>query len=198
MSSRSVVSIALAFACATFVCAARLLASPGGTIPHVRCSDREMLRLLREGLRRSATLRQLVDELQHTDVIVYVESEGAFLGPPVKAHLRLAGATSVMRYVRVAVKIPTATDTAIALIGHELRHATEVARAAEVRDQQTLEALYRRIGEENEAGWETRAACQTGDLIREELHRGNARPANADNDAPATAAALLKSVTKRR
>ena len=51
------------------------------------------------------------------------------------------------RYVRIQIVNHLSPEDTIALIGHELRHALEVAAAPEVRDQKGLMELYQRIGE---------------------------------------------------
>ena len=59
----------------------------------------------------------------------------------------------------------------IALIGHELRHAVEVAEAGDVHDQDSLTLLYQRIGERGrgEHLFDTVAAQTTGRQVRKEL-----------------------------
>jgi hypothetical protein len=135
---------------------------------HVRCVDGRTTTIVRDGTRRSPTFRRLVEDIEKSDVIVYVQMVTS-LTVPVRAHLQMAGATPLARYLRILVKIPAGADNAIALLGHELQHATEVAHAAGVRDQRTLESLYRDIGDENEAGWETKAARLVDYIIHEEL-----------------------------
>ena len=61
-----------------------------------------------------------------------------------------------------------APDETIALIGHELRHALEVAASPDVRDQAGLTKLYKRIGEPAGCAhsFDTRAAQNTGRRVR--------------------------------
>jgi hypothetical protein len=47
------------------------LAAQEPSTPHVRANDPRVLALFRAGLSRSTTFRQLVDTLDHSDVIVY-------------------------------------------------------------------------------------------------------------------------------
>ena len=60
---------------------------------------------------------------------------------------------------------------AIALIGHELQHALEIADATEVRDTTSLVRLYERIGHMSigEHAYDTEAARDTGRVVRREL-----------------------------
>ncbi len=129
------------------------------------------MRMIGEGVRRSPTFRRLVETVERSDVVVYIEPtrdvpRGA------RAYLRYAGASLVHRFVRVAVQVPCSSETFIALLGHELEHATEVAAEHSVRDDAGLEALYRRIGYQVAAGWETHAAVAAGETVLDELRRG--------------------------
>ncbi len=137
-------------------------------IPRVRPADRVTRQLLEEGCRRSPTLRRLVEQIDHSDLIVYLESTTE-VPRLTQAYLQLAGSTPAARFVRIAIKIPGRTDALISQVGHELEHATEIARVTDVRDQASMEALYRRIGDQNEAGWDTAAARLAGKTVLEEL-----------------------------
>jgi hypothetical protein len=59
----------------------------------------------------------------------------------------------------------------IALIGHELRHALEVAQVPDVRDESALVRLYERIGQRSVKGheYDTNAAQDAGRAVRKEL-----------------------------
>ena len=68
--------------------------------------------------------------------------------PTLAGQLVIVPLAHAQRYVRIQiVAITCSPDETIALIGHELRHALEVAAAPEVSDRQRLAELYRRIGE---------------------------------------------------
>jgi hypothetical protein len=60
---------------------------------------------------------------------------------------------------------------AVMLLGHELRHALELADAPDVRDAAALVSLYRRIGDSYSDGhrYDTAAARETGRRVRSEL-----------------------------
>jgi hypothetical protein len=72
---------------------------------------------------------------------------------------------------RIQVLDCIASDATIALIGHELQHAAEVAAAPDVKDQAGLASLYKRIGEPGGLAhsFDTRAAQNTGQRVRLEL-----------------------------
>ena len=63
------------------------------------------------------------------------------------------------------------------MLGHELRHAIEIANAASVVDETSLGAEYRRIGFASGAmragcGYDSRAAIDAGQQVWSELNRG--------------------------
>ena len=59
----------------------------------------------------------------------------------------------------------------IALVGHELRHALEVAESPDVRDEAGLIALYERIGHPSTGihQYDTLAAQDAGRQVKAEL-----------------------------
>jgi hypothetical protein len=59
----------------------------------------------------------------------------------------------------------------IALIGHELRHAIEIAEAPDVFDQATMISLYERIGQRGSGlhRYDTLAAQNSGRRVKLEL-----------------------------
>ena len=75
------------------------------------------------------------------------------------------------RYLRVQIRADLSRREAIALIGHELQHALEIADAAEVRDSTGLIRLYERIGHASSGdhAYDTEAAQDTGRIVRREL-----------------------------
>jgi hypothetical protein len=143
----------------------------------IRALDSRAAALLRDGMLRSPTLRQLVDRIEASNVFVYVG-----LNPLMKS--RMAGQLTWMgkarahRYVRVSVNHDLVDDQIIATFAHELRHVVEVIEDESVVDEATLVALYRRIGKPSTigspAGWETEAARDAGYQARRELRNAAA------------------------
>jgi len=111
---------------------------------HIRTTDRRLIRLLHDGVRASETFRRMVDRIRQSDVIVYLECDGGTRS----ADGRLTFVSSVggFRYVHIRVARLASADVQIALIGHELRHAVEVADAPTVVDDKSLAREYERIG----------------------------------------------------
>jgi hypothetical protein len=127
-------------------------------------------RLIVDGVKRSATFADLIAAVNTSDVIVYVETVDR-LAPRVAGHLLLVPVVNGQRYLRIQVRSDLTPDEAIAILGHELQHALEVAAAPDVRDQQGLVRLYQRIGERGaqEHAFDTLAAQQTGRQVKTEL-----------------------------
>ena len=114
------------------------------THTHIRTTDRRLLRLLRDGVRGSDTFRQLVDRLQRSDVVVYLDCGVG--DRTADGRLTFVSAVGGYRYVHVRVARLASAAVQIALIGHELRHAVEIADAPGVVDAPSLVREYERIG----------------------------------------------------
>jgi len=101
----------------------------------VRAADNHIKRLLEEGVKRSVTFGDLVAAVNATDVIVYIQRVDR-LGPTIAGQLMIVPVPNAQRYLRIQVLDHLSPEETISLIGHELRHALEVAAAPDVRDQQ--------------------------------------------------------------
>jgi hypothetical protein len=148
----------------------------------VRSTDGTILALLKEGGERSTTFRALVDAIDRSTGIVYVEFGYCSFGHLNGCLLPFIASAHGDRYLRAIVtpdKSRANHDQLIALIGHELRHALEVFDHQEVVDAATMEAMYRKTGTPiagGPRGYETSAARAAGDAVLVELLR-NASPA---------------------
>jgi hypothetical protein len=122
--------------------------------------------VLNEALLRSPTIARLVQELHQHDVFVYVE-----LDEPSDAR----GSTGIMsvapgaRFLRIRIHRRLDPRQQIEVLGHELHHALEIARAADVVDDRTFRALYARIGYQTGLGYETDDARRVEEEIRRDL-----------------------------
>jgi len=136
----------------------------------VRVTDSRLRSLMAEGLKRSHTFASLVSALNRTDVIVYIESV-MVMPKGTQGRLSMLPVTGDVRYLRVQIRAELSRREAIALIGHELRHALEIAAEAEVRDSLSMIRLYERIGHASagEHAYDTEAAQDTGRIVRREL-----------------------------
>ena len=160
---------------ATILCTAPLSAAdttvPG--IPRVRANeDPAIAALLLEAPKRSATFRRLVDTIDATDGIVYIQDGKCNHG--VRACLtltvRVAGPN---RILRIVVDTRRDHDELLASIGHELQHAAEALSDPHVTNNRTIYFFFDRIGSSRLGRFETHAAIQAGLEVRAELR---ARP----------------------
>lgn len=144
-----------------------IMSSP---LRHVRAVDSRMTDVLAEGMQRSGTFAQLVLALDRSDVIVYIETVQV-MPQLIAGRMLLAAGPQGLRYLRIQIAAQPRSNALIALVGHELRHAIEVAESPEVRDEPTLIALYQRIGHigQGQHRYDTAAAQNAGRQVRSEL-----------------------------
>ncbi len=136
----------------------------------VRATDARLRSLVAEGLHRSRTFAGLLTALNHSDVIVYIESV-MILPKGMMGRLTMMPRAGEYRYLRVQIRAELSRREAIALIGHELQHAMEIAGATEVRDTSAMIRLYERIGHisTGDHAYDTEAAQDMGRTVRREL-----------------------------
>ena len=136
---------------------------------HIRSTHASMRKLLRRGYRQSRTFADLVHRLQRSDVIVYVEEVPRLPGG-LEGRMMMLPRAHDHRYVRIQLTLRGAPEDSIAVLGHELRHAVEVADAMGVDDNDSLTRLYQKIGmSSGQHIYDTVAAQDTGRMIRREL-----------------------------
>jgi len=112
--------------------------------PAVRPLNSDAALLLAEARRRSPTIAGLLAALDASDLVVHLDLR---LMPRCQTgRLRFAGSGGTRRFVKVDVSAAVRWDQAVGWLAHELQHAVEVASAPDVRDDGSLEGLYRRIG----------------------------------------------------
>ena len=137
----------------------------------VRSMDGRITNLLEIGVEKSATFRHLMRALNASDVIVYVERTRD-LPSTLSGRMVLLPRAGDQRYLRIQIRSDLPALEMIALIGHELRHALEIAENPAVRDAPGMLALYQRIGRATtgtEHTYDTNAAQNTGRRVRLEL-----------------------------
>ena len=120
---------------------------------------------------RSALIRAMVSELESSNVIVHIESS-RLLPLGVGGITRFVTSQGGYRYIRVTLSISLPPPDRVAILGHELQHALELARAG-VSDRAALRSLLQADGYtvRGEDVYETRAALLVEREIREELRR---------------------------
>lgn len=153
-------------------------AAPGdatyGTADRLRPQGDRVAHWLREARRRSPTVRRLVERIEQSDVIVYLDINRG-LAPNVAACLTWMAATHSRRIVRASFRMNLGVNDAIAMVAHELQHVVEVIDHPEVRSNATLLALYTRIGHATGTDglrWDTADAVALGTLARLEATSG--------------------------
>ena len=143
------------------------------TLARIRPMQKEGARLIADGLAQSPTFRRLVERLEHSNVIVYVQ-----LRPDMPLHrggtLRFLARSQTDSFLMIHLNRVFNGRTLIALLGHELQHAAEVADAGGIGSAAELRALYQRLGQRTGIDqFDTFAARRVGYVVRDELsHRG--------------------------
>jgi hypothetical protein len=150
-------------------------ASPHETSTVVRPVGMAIAALLRDGAERSPTFRSLVEQLDGSEWIVFVQAGSCRLSRITGSLLHRMGVFEGRRYLRVVLSDTSAThDDAIATIGHELQHAAEVVREPRITQASDIQDLYRRIGYVSVrttigAVYETKGAVRAGAQVLTEL-----------------------------
>jgi hypothetical protein len=115
-----------------------------GLFTRVRSTERFMIALIREGYDRSSGFRDLVDILQQSNIIVFVQPASC-AGGRIRSCLVSVNGSRRERHIRINVDTHASYDRLIATIAHELQHAVEIAEHPEVIDGSGVLTLYRRI-----------------------------------------------------
>ena len=143
------------------------------TAPRVRVLDAHVKSLFDHGLTQSPTLRALVDKVEASSILVFVDGD---MRMPERLGAQLNFVTSVndVRYVRVDVNVLLAPRRQIALLAHELQHALEIADRPEIQDIEAMESLYEDIGFQSfdngrHRGFETDAALEMQEAVERDL-----------------------------
>ena len=144
--------------------------------PHVRPLDASTRAAFRSGMKGSPLFRELVAQLEGSDLIVHVESD-CTMQDRVQGKLLFVTAAGGVRYLRVRIGCAVSGIRQVAILGHELRHAVEVADAPWVVDESTMAEEYRRIGFQSRgdtdgSSFESRAAIDAGERILRDLTIG--------------------------
>jgi hypothetical protein len=128
-----------------------------------------------DAVARSPTIRHLVDVIEHSDAIVYVNFE---YHTPALGVTQMLTATPYARFISIAIDITLPADRREEILGHELQHATEIIAAPEVKDDAGMQALFRKIGWGlRDREFETAAAMETEMRVRKDLNGVPSKPA---------------------
>jgi len=155
---------------------------------NVRASDGELVTLLGDGVKKSATLRALTERLSKSDVIVYVRPDVLSRNAN-QGYLSFLSSSGGYRYLVVHLPVGQSKQQQIAMLGHELQHAVVIADAPSVVDSDTLRKEFERIGKVTLAAngrdfsFDSQAAADARQRILREL------AGDAPGGAPAVASA---------
>ena len=170
--SRFALCLTLALACPSIsaVSAASVHPEKDPMLPRVRGVTPKMRELIQIGISRSTTFRELVETLNASDVVVFLETRKDL---PLNLNGRLVFMTAAgrTRYLHAQLTPGLSEEDLIAVAAHELQHAVEVATHPEVKCAETLRGLYQRIGIPSvvKNRYDTAAAQSTGRRVRAEL-----------------------------
>jgi len=165
-----------------FVISLLVAAFPSGArAQSVRPLDRLAHAAYDLGQRRSDQFRQLVAELDASDVVVHVVTTHE-MPAGIKGTTRFVAFIEDVRYVRVQLASSLTPKMRAAMLGHELQHACELARSG-ADSHEAVRALYVDIGMPArglEDDFETPEAEQAGRTVWFQL--GSGLHANADDE----------------
>jgi hypothetical protein len=146
--------------------------APSSELPHVRSRHQPLRALIARGIEQSPTFRRLVETIEASDGIVYIEPGVCKHG--VRACLVQVASAGGRRFLFVKVDITKADRALIGSIGHELQHAVEVLTNPAVKDYSDLYFFYksnRDRGAFSSPAFETRAAIEAGETVADEIGR---------------------------
>jgi hypothetical protein len=150
---------------------------------NVRASDAELIALLAEGVKKSPTLRGLVERLNKSNVIVYVRMD--VTSKQGTGRLTFLTANAGFRYLVVHVPTGVSKVKQIVALGHDMQHAVVVADAPTVTDLQSFRREFERIGSVSSNGrdlsFASPAAVETKNRIQRELAGDTAAQKVASN-----------------
>lgn len=143
----------------------------------VRVLDPIAAAMLTQAVERSAIVRGLVHRLQQSNVIVHIEATRN-LPSGIGGTTRFVAGRGAYRYLRISLSVWLPPADRVAIVGHELQHALEVAQslaanAADMREWFERSGFRVRISHDL---FETGAALQVERKIRQELRAGHALP----------------------
>jgi hypothetical protein len=145
------------------------------TLFRIRSADPALSAVMARGRERSPTFRMLIDNLEKSDWLIFVQPGRCPHPVMVGCLLHMVGRYEGRLYLRLV--IPSEghhPDAVTATIAHELQHALELISDGRVTDRQTLAVLSKRIATDQFrppmlTEYETAAARRIGELVLREL-----------------------------
>jgi hypothetical protein len=143
----------------------------------VRSSSARIIALLVDGVRDSTMLKRLIETLQATDGIVYIEPGACRRGAD-KLNACLVNevvAAGGRRYLRILVNLRRDPVDLTSSIGHELQHTVEVLSDRSVTGMASMLAFYQGDGRNGARSYETEAAVDAGLTVAREINASRRR-----------------------
>ena len=142
--------------------------TPSSVGSRVRSGRAAIVAAITTATEQSPTFRALIDAVNASDGIVYIE-EGR-CGHGVRSCLAAVTPAGANRVLRIRVGKYRSALSFMTAIGHELRHAIEVLSNPDIRSTKAMQHFYLRQGSRRPDGAiETYAAKVAGDSVRAEL-----------------------------
>jgi hypothetical protein len=143
-------------------------ATDAQNLPHVRSNNASLAALITRATEQSTTFRGLIDAINASDGIVYVQPGRCRYS---RACVRGVNAAGAYRILRVSVILRHADLDLMAFIRHELQHAIEILSNPHVHNTKDMYFFYSRLGKRGNGplDFETTAAIKAGDAVREEI-----------------------------
>ena len=124
--------------------------------------------VVQDAMRRSPTIKRLVEELQSLEIIVYVDLSFDMVRD--RGTTTVVTSNSTVRILRVLISARLDPRQRIEVLGHELQHAVEIARADGVASDETMRDLFLRIGySTGPKAFETNAAQNVESQVKKDL-----------------------------
>jgi hypothetical protein len=153
-----------------------------------RTLDSEAAATLALAIERSALVRGLVAEIESSNVIVHIQFAWELPGG-IGGMTRFVTSRGGYRYVRIVLSNRLKGNDRVAILGHELQHAVEIA-LSDANDRDGIKRLLEATGYQwAEQFFETHSAWRAEQAIRRELvletqpvvelHHQHLRPAGA-------------------
>jgi hypothetical protein len=158
---------------ATETASATPVTPDAASISRIRPWSATLAAAIRDATERSVTFRGLVEAINASAGIVYVEEGDC--GHGVRACLVAVTRTASDRIVWVRIDPRKKGYDLMASIGHELTHAVEVLSEPRVTSTAAMTLFYLRVGRSGPSqSFETKAAIEAGDKVRSEVTRSGA------------------------
>jgi hypothetical protein len=140
--------------------------------PHIRPLSADAGDLVTSGLERSESIRTLIDHLEASDLVVYITLRW-FMAERA-GQLTFVGSAAGIRYAMIEIACGRIMPDQLVTLGHELRHAVEVADAPDIVNRATFARHYARIGidlggQGVKRQYETKAAVDAGQQVKRDL-----------------------------